>query len=344
MTLPDWPRAHGGPVGTAVLRALPEHFQVEEVPRVLPDGQGGHLWLWVEKRGSNTEWTARQLARAAGCAAKDVGFAGMKDRHAVTRQWFSVPAPAAEPDFGEIEGVEVLESARHGRKLRRGTLAGNRFRLLATKLDVDPHRLDERLHQLTAEGVPNYFGPQRFGRGGANLEAASAWARDARRVPRPVRARHLSVLRSAVFNDVLGARVERGDWNQLLPGEQAMLDGSRSLISCEPLTTDLERRCSGFDLHPTGPLAGAGGATPSGDAAEVEADTLQAWSEIVSALGAQRVTADRRALRFVVRNLRWEVSGSELGLTFELPAGAFATVVLRELLDCREPDRDTAAP
>ena len=344
MSLPDWIRAHGGPAGTGLIRAEPEDFEVEEIPRIRPSGEGSHLWLWVEKRGANTEWVARQLARVTGCAARDVGYAGMKDRHAVTRQWFSVPNSGQAPAVGAIDGVDVLDAVPHGRKLKRGTLDGNRFRLRIRAFDGDREAFDARLDSCREKGVPNYFGPQRFGRGGANIGTATAWIASPSRIQRAERSRHLSVLRSMVFNHVLAARVAGESWNRLLTGEQAVLDGSRSLIHCDPLIDDLEARCEAFDLHPTGPLVGKGGPSPSGAAGRAEQEPLQPWQPICDGLSGQGVEGARRSLRLAPRALECEWREDGPVLKFELPAGAYATALLRELLDFREPGGDTAAP
>ena len=164
--LPEWPHFLGAPETTGVIRSCPEDFVVEEIPRINPEGEGSHLWLWVEKRAANTDWVARELAKVAGCPHRDVGYAGLKDRHAVTRQWFSVPASDdTEQRFANttIEGVNVLECRRHTRKLKRGTLDGNRFQLVIRQLQGGVEQTGQRLKDIRTSGVPNYFGPQRFG-------------------------------------------------------------------------------------------------------------------------------------------------------------------------------------
>ena len=333
------PRAHGGVAGTARLRVAPEDFEVEEIARFEPDGHGGHRWLWVEKRGQNTDWVARQLARAAGVAPRDIGFAGLKDRHAVTRQWFSMPLPETDGlprDVSDLEGVRVLEAVPHGRKLKRGTLAGNRFRLVLRGFQGDRERLEARLRAIRDDGVPNYFGPQRFGRHGANLPRALRWLERGGRVSRNERGRHFSVLRSAAFNDVLAARVRRGDWNRLLDGEQAMLDGSRSLVHGAPPSAELRARCDAFDLHPTAAMIGAGGAQPTRVAGQVESAALLAWRGTIARLADREVAADRRPTRVRPGELEWGLEGDALELRFSLPAGAYATTVLREALDAND--------
>ncbi len=194
-----WPRAWGEPLTTGVIRSRSDDFKVEEIPRLQPDEAGEHLWLWVEKRNANSDWVARQLAACANVHGRDIGFAGRKDRYAVTRQFFSLPAPpGAELPWRDwrIDGVEILSAKRHSRKLRRGFLAGNRFLLLLRKVEVNPRTLDLRLQKIAAQGVPNYFGAQRFGHQGRNLAKAGQLMFEGRSYPRNVRNLLISSVRS----------------------------------------------------------------------------------------------------------------------------------------------------
>ncbi|HET6564023.1 MAG TPA: tRNA pseudouridine(13) synthase TruD [Xanthomonadales bacterium] len=334
-TLAEWPYALGKPALTGLLRSQPEDFEVEEMAAFEPCGQGTHLWLWVEKTGANTDWVATQLARAAGCPPRDVGYAGMKDRHAVTRQWFSLPwKPGQEavfPDPG-IEGVRVLKCNLHEKKLRRGILKGNRFQLRLRQLQGDLDSLDTRLDRIALDGVPNYFGPQRFGFGGANVQRAVQWLEHGGRLPRDKRSIYLSALRSYLFNRVLAERVSHGSWNQLLEGELAMLDGTHSIFPCETGDETLLKRCAEFDIHPTGPMPGRGGMQPQDAALDLERAVLHVYDAEIARLADFGVDAERRSLRLRVEDLGWELQQGELLLGFRLPAGAYATTVLRELV------------
>jgi tRNA pseudouridine13 synthase len=335
-TVGEWPHALGQPESHGVLRSQPEDFEVEELATVNPCGQGSHLWLWVEKTGANTDWVAIQLAKAAGCPPRDVGYAGMKDRHAITRQWFSLPWKVGQdPEFADpgIEGVRVLKATLHEKKLRRGILQGNRFRLRLRQLQGDVTGLAERIQQIDAQGVPNYFGPQRFGFGGANVQRAVHWLEQGGRLPRDKRSIYLSALRSYLFNQVLAERVNSGNWNRLLPGELAMLDGTHSIFLCNPLDETLQQRCRDFDLHPTGPLPGRSGMQPVDAALATEQAVLQSYADSIARLADFGVDAERRSLRLRVQELSWDLQQDELLLEFRLPAGAYATVVLRELVN-----------
>jgi len=350
ITVPEWPRYLGTPETSGVIRSCPEDFVVEEIPRVSPEGEGSHLWLWVEKREANTDWVARELAKVASCPHRDVGYAGLKDRHAITRQWFSVPAgddteqrfidpkiEGAKIEGAKIEGVSVLESHRHTRKLKRGTLNGNRFQLKIRELQGDIAQTVQRLEQIRTGGVPNYFGPQRFGHGGQNVQQGLKLLQKKARLNRNKRSIYLSAIRSFLFNHVLAERLRSNTWNTIIAGELAMLDGTQSIFPCEIPDEEIEDRCKRLDIHPTGPMPGEGGTQPSGIAAELEREVLGNWPELTGVLHSQRVQASRRALRLHPAELQWQFAGDSLELSFVLPPGAYATTVLSEVLLISEP-------
>ena len=342
ISIPEWPHFLGAPDANGVIRSCPEDFIVEEIPRISPEGEGSHLWLWVEKRAANTDWVARELAKIAGCPHRDVGYAGLKDRHAVTRQWFSVPAiDDTEKSFVdiEVEGVSVLEYRRHTRKLKRGTLDGNCFQLIIRQLQGNADQIGQRLEEIRASGVPNYFGPQRFGHGGQNVEKGLSLLQKRVRLQRNKRSIYLSALRSFLFNHVLAERVRAGTWNTMMEGDLAMLDGTQSIFPCEILDEEIEDRCKRLDIHPTGPMPGENGTQPAGSAAELEQEVLQGWPELMAVLVSQRVQASRRALRLYPAELEWKIAGSDLELAFTLPPGTYATTVLREIVVVEEPQR-----
>jgi len=321
MALPDWARAYGAPLFAATIRQQPADFEVTEVLGWDFSGDGEHDYLWVEKTGANTEWVARQLARFAGVPDRDVGYAGLKDRHAVTRQWFSVPRWNA-PDWSslELDDVAVLELRRHNKKLRRGAHRNNRFRIVLRGERLAPcaDALDERMALIAAQGVPNYFGEQRFGRDGGNLALADAWA-DGKRLPRHKRGIAISTIRSYLFNEALDARVTAGTWNVLLPGDKANLDGTGSVFDVNDVDEELERRCATMDIHPAGLLAGEGSGLGT-----------EAWR---TALDRARVAADYRSLRLRVHGAEWSVVDDAATVSFTLGRGAFATSVLREICE-----------
>lgn len=329
-------RAHGAAVLSARIRTTPEDFFVEELPAFDASGAGEHLLLTVEKRGMNTAFAAKRIATWAGVDESAIGQAGMKDRHAVTRQRFTVWLPkkvAPDLDALQSEDLRVLDHAWHARKLPRGALAGNRFVLVLREVEGERDAIDARLQAIAARGVPNYFGEQRFGRGGNNVPQAVAMFAG-RRVKREERSMLLSAARSELFNRVLAARVEADNWNAALDGEVWMLDGSRSVFGPEPLTDELQARLDAFDIHPTGPLWGEGELRSSDAARDLELTAMAGDTATRLRNGLERagLKQERRALRLQPQALAWRwLDDGALELRFDLPPGCYATTVLREL-------------
>lgn len=343
-TLPDWARACGPAQLSARIRSRPEDFRVEEVLGFEADGEGPHVLLTVEKREANTRWAAEQLARHAGIPAREVGYAGLKDRHAVTVQHFTLNLDRRpEPDWSALagSGIKVLKSLRHRRKLKIGALQGNRFRLLLRELNGPTESLLPRLQAIKAEGVPNYFGPQRFGRGAANLEKAAAALSGRLRIhDRRLFSLLLSAARSLIFNDVLSERVRSGSWNRLLQGEVLMLDGSHSVFRAVAGDAELPGRLLQGDVHPTGPLWGRGEVLTSGEVQVLEAAVAERHPELAGGLVKIGVEMARRSLRLPVRDFAWHEAEEGLVLEFFLPAGAYATTVLGELVNLNGENAD----
>ena len=331
------PRAHGAPLPPAEFKAIPEDFHVEEQLSFEPSGAGPHWLLRVEKRTANTRWVAAEIARVAGVPSSDVGYAGLKDRHAVAVQWFSVPSLATAAEFWlnvRTPEFKVLDARANARKLRRGALSGNRFRIRLRQVTWSREQLDLKLETLRAHGVPNYFGPQRFGRDGYNLDRAAVWVQSGV-APRgrAERSFALSAARSLVFNAVLARRVEAGDWSQLAPGDLASLDGSGSHFSVAAVDDELRRRSSTFDIHPSGPLWGRGLPASQGQALQHELEVAREFAALTDMLAAQGLSQERRALRCAIRELSAEHDGGTLTLSFSLGRGQFATAVLREICE-----------
>ena len=331
------PRAHGTPLPPAELKAVPEDFHVEEQLSFEPSDSGPHWLLRVEKRTANTRWVAAEIARLAGVPAGDVGYAGLKDRHAVAVQWFSVPNGGRSAEsWVDVRTAEfkVLDARANLRKLRRGALSGNRFRIRLRNATWSREQLDLKLDALRAHGAPNYFGPQRFGRDGYNLDRVAAWVQSGI-APRGRAERNfaLSAARSLVFNAVLARRVEAGDWSQLAPGDLASLDGSGSHFSVASVDDELRRRLSAFDVHPSGPLWGRGPPATQGQALQHELEVSREFASVAELLAAAGLTQERRALRCAIRELSALRDASTLTLSFALGRGQFATAVLREICE-----------
>ncbi len=333
------PCAYGGPALKGLLRRIDDDFVVEEDLGYEAGGEGEHAFLVVRKRGRNTHEVARALARLAGVAQVAVGYAGLKDRHAVTTQHFSVHLPGRpDPDWHALEddGLQFLAVARHHRKIRRGSLRGNRFRIRVVLPDGDREQTEMRLSKIEAGGVPNYFGAQRFGHSGQNLvRVDELFAGRGRRPGREQRGLLLSSARAHLFNLVLADRVAAGHWNQTLDGDVMVLAGSQRQFAFDTRDETLKPRLAQLDVHPTGPLCGRDSRAllPETEALVLEQRVLAPWADWIDGLGRFGLDADRRALRLVVDELDWAWDDNALDLRFRLVAGAFATAVLRELVD-----------
>lgn len=338
------PFAHGGPPLTGRLRVAPEDFVVEEELGYEASGDGEHEFLTIRKRERNTQDVARQLARIADVPQVAVGYAGLKDRNAVTTQHFSVQMPGrVAPDWSLIEddGLQVIAAQRHNRKIRRGSLRGNRFRIRVNDVAGDRARAEQVLQSIVECGVPNVFGGQRFGRNGRNLQRVDdLFARRGRRPGREQRSLLLSSARSFLFNLVLAQRVGQASWDQAMVGDVMMLAGAQRQFAFDPDDASIAPRLAELDIHPTGPLCGrrSRALEPSGLAASVEGQVLTAWDGWIESLQRLGLDADRRALRLAVQGLEWTWRDNTLVLEFSLVAGAYATAVLRELVLEPTPD------
>lgn len=313
----DFPWAYGKPTHSGDFRFQPEDFQVDEVLGYEPQGEGEHVYLHIRKRGENTAWVAEHIARLAQVNINDVGYGGRKDRHAVTTQWFSVYLPkATEPDWQLLssDSLQVLGYHRHPRKLRRGDHAENRFSIRLRNIDAAAVTdIEQRLQSIREQGVPNYFGEQRFGHYGNNLTAAQQLFEG-----RPIRDKQkrglvLSAARSYLFNQVVAARVRKNNWSMLLAGDP--------------------------ENFPSGPLWGRGRLTSSAATLAAEEDALRDWAEWCNALEHVGLQQERRGLVLNPRDLNWQwendLSAQHLSVSFTLGSGAFATAVLREILELR---------
>lgn len=332
-TLLVLPFAHGGPVCTAHVRRVPEDFIVREWLGFEPEGDGPHWLLTVRKRDANTQWVARELARIAGVHPREVGYAGLKDRYAVTEQSFTVPVTTTEWNGVAGQGFEIIRAVRHRRKLKIGALKANEFALRLRDVAGDNAALAARLQVIATDGVPNYFGPQRFGRDANNLRSALRWfGTGVKPEDRQQQSFALSAARSALFNRVVARRIELEGWNRLLPGDVANLDGSNSIFDVPEADDTLIRRCAELDIHPTAPLWGRGELRSRGAVAEMEQGVAHTLTTVASGLETAGLEQERRATRMRVQSLEWQWDGRDLSLQFRLSRGAFATSVLRELV------------
>jgi tRNA pseudouridine13 synthase len=363
--------AQGKPKALGLYKVLPEDFIVEEQIAFELSEEGEHLWCWVEKKGENTDWVAQQLAKWAGVSPAKVNVAGQKDRHAVTRQWFSIHLPKRNNPSLEafnIKNVTILKTVRHQRKLQKGGLSGNRFTLIIRDIKASEEgggenlieMLQARLQTIQAEGVPNYFGEQRFGLHGRNIkQGIKLLAGELPKVKRNQKSLYLSSIRSWLFNVLLSQRVEKRSWNQLLAGDVLQLEGSNKWF-VEDGSAELLGRVARGDLHPTGALYGCGELPSKAEVLNIEQRVAESFSDWVQGLDQYGVQQARRALRVLPQDLTWQWLNASsdslekvdaltqlfkplkesdlwqknpvLQLSFTLRAGSYATMVLRELL------------
>ncbi len=340
LTLEQMAYAYSEPSGQAQFKYQPEDFMVRESLSFEPDGEGNHACLYIEKTNTNTEWLARQLARFAGVQAKEVGYAGLKDRRAVTSQWFSIKLEGVEkPDWDQfqLDGIKILHKTWHRKKLKRGAIKHNQFNIKLRNIQgVSTAELEQRIAKIAQQGVANYFGPQRFGHDYNNLYRAARWFnRDIKIKKRNEKSIILSAARSMVFNQVLSERIKRLGWNHLANGEVMMLDGSRSVFAVEQLDSEIQQRYQQADIHPTAPLWGRGRLSSCEDILALEQQSVEQLGQWGPALENQGLQQERRSLRLVPKNIQVSFNSAEYlsaVLSFDLPPGSYATAVLRELI------------
>lgn len=327
---------HGKPQVTGVFRQHPEHFAVTELLTPQGEPQGEHQWLWVEKRGANTAWVASQLAVFAGVHERQISYAGLKDRHAVTRQWYSIQLPG-QPllAWQQLEHPEfkVLEARLQPKKLKSGAHKGNHFSLELQQLSA-MQPLVARWQQIVEQGVPNYFGPQRFGRQGQNIAKARAWfsGQLRQKLSRTQSGLLLSSARAFLFNQIASARIA-AQRLAIESGDALMLAGSHSFFVADDIDQTLIERLQTGDIQLTAALPGSGRNQVSGAIAEFEQQIIGSYSDLLEGLQKHRVDAARRPLlvRLVDAQLT-QLDDQRVRLDFALPSGSFATSVLRELM------------
>ncbi|MEH6503657.1 MAG: tRNA pseudouridine(13) synthase TruD [Cycloclasticus sp.] len=330
--------AHDGPVGSGILKERAENFKVNEYLSFEPSGEGEHVFLYVQKTGLNTEDVVKILAQYAEVPRSSVSFAGMKDRHAVTKQWFSVQLPGQSgPDWQQLDNADIQfeRITRHSKKLKRGAIKFNQFEIIISQLDADRQLIEQRAKSIIKSGVPNYFMQQRFGYLGQNLSRAyDLFFKKQPIKNKKTKSLFLSSARSFLFNQALSKRVTNHTWDQALEGDVFVLDGSRQFFQGETVSAEIQARMLEHDIHPSGPLFGIGESVVKHGVKESEEAVFSDNIVFCEGLKKQKVESARRSLRVVPQNLELNfLDNDRLHISFKLQSGSYATAVLRELVN-----------
>lgn len=346
----DLSYVYGKPQGSAKFKVNSCDFIVRETLSFEPQGEGTHAFLYIEKTDTNTDWLVRQLARFVGTEAKNIGYAGLKDRNAVTYQWLSVNLEGIdEPDWDEfnVSGCNIVNKTYHRKKLKRGSIKYNQFQIILR--DIEQQYLpdiEHRIRQIQSSGVPNYFAQQRFGHGYNNLSRAIGWFRDDKKIKkRAERGIILSAARSMVFNQMLSQRIKQINWNELIEGDIMMLQGTHSVFVPDIIDHSLLERFSQGDIHPTAALWGRGRLSSTKQLLNMEQEVSESLSAWCQGLENQGLKQERRAARLFPSGLSMQVGGDPshdgeeperqiVTLSFSLPSGSYATSLLREIVQC----------
>ncbi|SCB74530.1 tRNA pseudouridine13 synthase [Gilliamella bombicola] len=328
---------YGKPTTTGQYKQQYEDFVVTEDLGFELTGDGEHVLVFLQKRDCNTVFVAEQLAKYVGIPAKLVSYAGLKDRQAVTEQWFSLHMPGQQtPDFSafDLAGCKILTVTRHNKKLKIGALKGNYFKIRLRNLNAQSE-IDSKLALIKRHGVPNYFGEQRFGRDENNITQAIKWASGEISVKdRKKRGFYLSAARSAIFNDIISQRIAQNLHQTVLDGDilQLAQRGSWFVAQADELTV-LQQRLENAELNITAPLLGDSPLGTLYKALEFEQKCLENWSEFNALFKKERVETARRSLLLRAEKLNWLwLDSCTLELDFYLSSGCYATSVIRELI------------
>ncbi|MCB1584015.1 MAG: tRNA pseudouridine(13) synthase TruD [Marinicella sp.] len=333
---------------TGKIRILPEDFVVIEHNDVVFSGQGEHWWIQLEKTNSNTAWAATQLASACKVPARQVGYAGLKDRHAITRQWFSVQLPKIK-DINEVceklpPEIRILNHYWHQSKIKKGQLKGNQFEILIRDFIGNKEQVENNIKSIQTHGVPNYFGPQRFGHKMNNIQKVQDWFAGHIKVNnRNLRGLLISCARSHLFNLIIAKRIENDTWNQVIEGDIMQLDGSHSWFHAKDASKcELSQRLNEFDIHITAAMWGENPVQSTATCAQFEQKIADSIPIYHKGFEQFRVSQDRRAVRLLPQQLSFSWQGSNLLLKFALPSGCYATSVLRELVRCEQNETESS--
>jgi tRNA pseudouridine13 synthase len=326
-----WAYAYEKPNVKGIIRENASDFQVKEILSFKLDEAGEHVWIYLEKTHQNTAWVAKQLALHYEIPIAKVNWSGLKDRHAITSQWFSFPYPIKNelPPLPEIPDVKILLIQRHSKRIRLGTHEKNHFFIRCKNLEGSLESINDKLETIKKYGVPNYFGEQRFGHNLSNLHSASAWFLGQIRPRKDLRSMLLSAARSYLFNEHLHNRITQLSWRKIQDDEFCMFSTSNSWFRGNPIEKeDLQKRLDAGEIHTTGPLWGKGSISDS------EIYLSEQYPITTRGLEENDLDYQRRSLILIAESIEWklDLENKSLDLSFFLESGAFATSILREIL------------
>jgi tRNA pseudouridine13 synthase len=337
--MPDIPQyPYGKPQISGLLKSRPEDFIVTEELGFEPNGEGEHLFLFIEKVGLSTHELINNVAEIYQLRPRDIGYSGLKDKHALCRQWLSLHLPGKEADssIDKGDGFKILKAVRNRSKLRPGTHKSNHFEICLREVSVLPEASELQLSSIEKQGFANYFGEQRFGRNQDNVQQALKQLGRGR-VPRQRKGILISSLRSFLFNQILSRRLQLGHWELPLDGDVFMLSGTRSIFS-EPVDQALLERYQSMDISSSSSLYGKGRNQMSGQAAEIEEAVFSEHPAITQCLEDQSAKLEMRALRVRPREFEYHFEGGQelLNIRLSLPSGSYLTTLLDHFIETRQ--------
>ncbi|MBC3766313.1 tRNA pseudouridine(13) synthase TruD [Neptunicella marina] len=317
---------------SAVLKSTPSDFQVTEIPSYELSGEGEHIYLWLEKENLNTAFVAEQLARFCKLPLRAVTYAGRKDKFALTYQYFGIHSPGNkqyEWQKFSLEGVKILSARRHNKKLRTGSLKGNRFTITLRNISA-PEELESALKYVKQHGVPNYFGEQRFGNNNSNLSLAQKMIEGETIRNRNKRSMCISAMRSWLFNEFVSQRIAKELYNSPVEGDLMILSGNNSFFKYKHEDVTIKNRLLCNDIQISAPMWGTGTLASAGEIYELESNLARQFQSVSSQLEALGLKQERRAIHLQPQNMSWSINNEQAKIEFELSSGCYATSVLRE--------------
>lgn len=329
-----WQYLYDKPTASAYFKQIPEDFLVTENLGFELTGEGENLFLCIEKRELNTQQVCEYLAKFFKKRLRDIGYAGLKDKQSISRQWFSVQMNVTQtPDLSSLdtEQIKLIDSVRHNKKLKVGALESNHFKITLKQVD-DVQHVEQKLTLIQHNGVPNYFGLQRFGFKGNNLNWADRMSGGEVIKNKKVKGFALSASRSYLFNQVVSKRIEMNMFEHPQAGELYILSGTNSYFSDE-LTDEIAKRLREQDIKISAPLVGKGELETSGEVCNIEQTTIDEHKDWLNMLAENGLKQERRSISLYPKNMQWQTQGDSLIVEFDLPTGCFATSVLRECVN-----------